>query len=234
MSNDYSVKITILGAGGVGKSQLTLAYLKEKFQDGYDPTIENSYTIKKIINGTEYKTTLVDTAGQDEFKPLMNNWIMESDCFVFCYDMTNKDSIKDVQQIMELTSRHKDSEIQAPGLPYVPSVFVGCKCDLIDKIDKTTTKMAQQVALKEFFIFGKPDKQKLLTMPIFFETSAKEDKGVQEAFESVLMQFQEKLNFIEKSKTPKKTKKKFRFFSSPSNEANEEADEIVGMMKKLQ
>ena len=74
----------MLGGGGVGKSQLTLAYLKEKFQDGvkkkkfktkfvqYDPTIENSYVIKTKINGVEFKTTLVDTAGQDEFKRKKN------------------------------------------------------------------------------------------------------------------------------------------------------------------
>jgi GTPase SAR1 family protein len=34
LNTEPKLKITMLGGGGVGKSQLTLAYLKEKFQDG--------------------------------------------------------------------------------------------------------------------------------------------------------------------------------------------------------
>jgi GTPase SAR1 family protein len=34
----------------------------------YDPTIENSYVIKTKINDITYNVSLVDTAGQDEFR----------------------------------------------------------------------------------------------------------------------------------------------------------------------
>jgi GTPase SAR1 family protein len=61
----------------------------------YDPTIENSYVIKTKINDITYSVSLVDTAGQDEFrgfqkkifktKALMSSWIKDSDCFFLIF-----------------------------------------------------------------------------------------------------------------------------------------------------
>ena len=41
----------------------------------------------------------------------MNTWIKDSDCFVFCYDMTNRSSIEDVLEIIQLAQRHKERDI---------------------------------------------------------------------------------------------------------------------------
>ena len=36
-------KLVVVGAGGVGKSALTIQLIKNHFVDEYDPTIEDSY-----------------------------------------------------------------------------------------------------------------------------------------------------------------------------------------------
>ena len=70
-----------------------------------------------------------------------------------------------------------------PGLPFVPSVLVGCKCDLKDKIIEKITKEAKDLAMKEFFVYGNSNEEKLKQMPILFETSSKENIGIPEVFE---------------------------------------------------
>ncbi len=44
-------KIGIIGAGAVGKSSITIQYVKHQFLTDYDPTIEDSHVAKKIIDG---------------------------------------------------------------------------------------------------------------------------------------------------------------------------------------
>ena len=38
----------VLGAGGVGKSAITLRFLNDSFVDDYDPTIEDNY-VKQVV-----------------------------------------------------------------------------------------------------------------------------------------------------------------------------------------
>ena len=54
----------VVGSGGVGKSCLTIRFLKDEFSNEYDPTIEENY--RKIITVDEKVVVIniVDTAGQ--------------------------------------------------------------------------------------------------------------------------------------------------------------------------
>ena len=45
-------KLVVVGAGGVGKSALTIQLIQNHFVDEYDPTIEDSY--RKQVPDTEY------------------------------------------------------------------------------------------------------------------------------------------------------------------------------------
>ena len=44
-------KVVILGAGGVGKSALTVQFMQGEFLEVYDPTIEDSYTKRMDVDG---------------------------------------------------------------------------------------------------------------------------------------------------------------------------------------
>ena len=45
----------------------------------YDPTIENTYDTVIRVNDKNVLVTVVDTAGQDEFKVLVDSWMKEAD-----------------------------------------------------------------------------------------------------------------------------------------------------------
>ncbi|KAG8817093.1 Ras- protein rsr1 [Serendipita sp. 401] len=69
---DFSA--VILGAGGVGKSALTLRYMRGLFNDAYDPTIEETYRRTVTLDG---ETSRVSTHLSFPFLPFSPN----SSCF---------------------------------------------------------------------------------------------------------------------------------------------------------
>lgn len=48
-------KLVVVGAGGVGKSALTIQLIQNHFVDEYDPTIEDSYRKQVVIGKERYK-----------------------------------------------------------------------------------------------------------------------------------------------------------------------------------
>ena len=66
--------LVILGDGGVGKSAITIQFCQKRFQDHYDPTIEDTYrkeiTVQCGKKDKETKTfdlEILDSAGQVNF-----------------------------------------------------------------------------------------------------------------------------------------------------------------------
>ena len=66
--------LVILGDGGVGKSAITIQFCQKRFQDHYDPTIEDTYrkeiTVQCGKKDEETKTfdlEILDSAGQVNF-----------------------------------------------------------------------------------------------------------------------------------------------------------------------
>lgn len=49
---------------------MTVQYVEGHFVESYYPTIEQAFTKDMIVNGQEYHTEIVDTAGQVSFLPM--------------------------------------------------------------------------------------------------------------------------------------------------------------------
>jgi len=85
------VRLSILGNPQVGKSALTLRYIKNSFVSFYEPTIEEEYERQEDVRGMSVDVILLDTAGQEEYLPLRNKWIGDRDGFVFAVESLNPD-----------------------------------------------------------------------------------------------------------------------------------------------
>ena len=60
----FRYRIVVLGDGGVGKSALTLQYVQHNFIDYHDPTIEDAYQQRTVIDAEPCLLDILDTAGQ--------------------------------------------------------------------------------------------------------------------------------------------------------------------------
>eukprot|EP01084_Bolivina_argentea_P056829 103936_1 len=88
-TNTPEYKIVVLGGGGVGKSALTIRLVTDNFLDEYDPTIEDSYRKQVEIDNRPALLDILDTAGQEEFSSMQDQWMREGKGFLLVYSITS-------------------------------------------------------------------------------------------------------------------------------------------------
>jgi len=154
MSNDtknLEYKLVVLGGGGVGKSALTIRLVTDNFLDEYDPTIEDSYRKQVMIDDETALLDILDTAGQEEFSSMQDQWMRDGKGFLLVYSVTSRPTFDEVSNLYDKILRTKDTD-------KVPIVLAGNKCDLHNE---RQVKYEEGQALAKSW--GCP----------FFETSAK-------------------------------------------------------------
>ncbi|KAA8584958.1 hypothetical protein FQN60_003652 [Etheostoma spectabile] len=168
-------KLVVVGAGGVGKSALTIQLIQNHFVDEYDPTIE------VVIDGETCLLDILDTAGQEEYSAMRDQYMRTGEGFLCVFAINNIKSFEDVHLYREQINRVKDSDS-------VPMVLVGNKSDLGTRA--VESRQAQELARS----YGVP----------FVETSAKTRQGVEEAFYSLVREIR---RYKETNRSNKKSKK---------------------------
>lgn len=153
-------KIIVVGAGGVGKSALTLQFMYGDFVEEYDPTSADSYRKKITVDGEEMQLDILDTAGQEEYAAMRDNYYRTGEGFLCVYSITIEDSYRLLTDFHEQILRVTENDA-------IPFVVVGNKADLEEK-RQVSTKQGKELAEK----FHAP----------FLETSAKTNTNVKEAF----------------------------------------------------
>ena len=111
MSDTNSIKIGMFGGGGVGKTCITLRYLKGEFSEGYIPTIEDEFSKTIEVDGKTIPLVVVDTAGQDDFSEMRFSYFGQVQAFVFVMDISNPSSIDDLKNIYKDAKDAVDNEI---------------------------------------------------------------------------------------------------------------------------
>ena len=172
-------KLVVVGAGGVGKSALTIQLIQNHFVDEYDPTIEDSYRKQVVIDGETCLLDILDTAGQEEYSAMRDQYMRTGEGFLLVFAVNNVKSFEDIHVYREQIKRVKDAEV-------VPMVLVGNKCDLAQWT--VNTAEAKELA-REFNI-------------PFIETSAKTRMGVDDAFYTLVREIRKDKYEKEKKESP--------------------------------
>jgi len=162
--------IVVIGNGGVGKTALTVQFVQDKFIKDYDPTIENSYRKQVMVDGQVAVLNIWDTAGQEEYEVLLEQYIKDADGFLLVYSVTAKNSFASLQKYWKKI-------LMVRGGTQQPVAILGNKADLEDQREVTTgegSKFAVDICGKNFK-----------------ETSALTKQNVEDGFFSVIRQIRE-------------------------------------------
>ncbi|XP_053326935.1 ras-related protein M-Ras [Spea bombifrons] len=158
-------KLVVVGDGGVGKSALTIQFFQKIFVPDYDPTIEDSYLKHTEIDGQWAILDVLDTAGQEEFSAMREQYMRTGDGFLIVYSVTDKASFEHVDRFHQLILRVKDRES-------FPMILVSNKVDLIH-LRKVSSEQGRDMAAKH-------------NIP-YIETSAKDPpQNVDKAFHDLV------------------------------------------------
>ena len=155
-------KIVVVGDGGVGKSALVVQLVQNHFCEEYDPTIEDTYRKQITVDGKTLLLDILDTAGQEEYSPLRNQYLRAGHGFIIVYAINSRVSFDGVNKFHEHILREQDG--------FAHMVLVGNKCDL-DSERQVQTEEGQSLA-REWCCS-------------FLETSAKTRTNVEEVFFSL-------------------------------------------------
>lgn len=155
-------KLVVVGQASVGKSALSLRFVRDEFVSVYEPTVEDSYRKPVEIDGQVHIAEIIDTAGSDQFSAMRELYFTNSDGFLLVCSVDSEGSVEELSTIRTsiMRSRFEDH--------HIPMVIC---------LNKTDLSEGQWVNQKsEISSFAKA-----LNIP-FFCTSAKEGKNVSKAF----------------------------------------------------
>ena len=163
--DDITFKIITLGDSGVGKTSIINKYITGKYDPNSISTLGINFVYKNlIINKTQnIILKLIDTCGQEKYKSLSRSYFKHVDGVLYVFGLNDKDSFENIKEWMDYFN--KECTIKD-----IPKVLVGNKCDL--KMDEGL----DQNLIKQF-----AEENNIQ----FIETSAKDDKNINELFEEL-------------------------------------------------
>ncbi|XP_060592159.1 ras-related protein M-Ras-like [Ruditapes philippinarum] len=125
-NNLTTYKLVVVGDGGVGKSALTIQFFQKMFVVDYDPTIEDSYIQHTEIDGEWCILDVLDTAGQEEFGAMREQYMRKGDGFMLVYSVTDPASYENMRSFHTQILRVKDKDAY-------PMLLVANKIDLVQQ-----------------------------------------------------------------------------------------------------
>ena len=156
-----SYKILVLGEIAAGKTCLIIRYTNGNFQEDSISTIGVDVKSKDVtVNKVKYKLNIWDTAGQEKFYSIGKTYYNGVNGIVIAFDLSEAEAIKKLNGWLSKLKENIDSTV-------IPIVIAGTKCDLKNI----------QIKKEAINVIASLHKSK------YFETSAKNNINVDEAFQ---------------------------------------------------
>ncbi|KAH3768088.1 Ras GTPase [Pelomyxa schiedti] len=161
-----SFRVVLVGAGGVGKSAMTLALVQNVFVTDYDPTLETAYRKPISVDDTVCMLEILDTAGQDDYAAIREAYFRQGQGFLVVWSVVDRLTFQIAQEMYQRILILKEAT-------KVPVVFCGNKIDM----DPTTRVVTEEE--------GKSLAKTCGESP-YLETSAKLSVNIEASFQTVV------------------------------------------------
>ncbi|KAI8473092.1 MAG: Rab8/RabE-family small GTPase [Monoraphidium minutum] len=169
---DFLIKLLLIGDSGVGKSCLLLRFSEESFTPSFITTIGIDFKIKKIFLDNKWvKLQIWDTAGQERFRTITSAYYRGAMGILLVYDVTDEASFNNIRNWMRNIEQHASDNVN--------KILVGNKMDMAE--ERRAVPYARGKALADEYGIQ------------FFETSAKDNINVEEAFTSIAKDVMQRL-----------------------------------------
>eukprot|EP00897_Mesotaenium_endlicherianum_P011024 jgi/Mesen1/9950/ME000071S09367 len=153
-------KIVLLGEGRVGKTSLATRFVQGGFSDKQAASVQASFLSRKlVVDGRGVTLAIWDTAGQERFHALGPIYYRDADAALLVYDITDAATFERVKSWVK--------ELHKMAPPSISLVIAANKSDL-ERQRRVSTEESQSYA----DAIG----------AAHFATSAKLNKGVEDAF----------------------------------------------------
>ena len=154
-----------------GKSSLLVRKCSGEFSWVFDPTIEDSYKVSVEVDGRVTHFNITDTSGQEEFYPIVRTYIRTSKVIVFVFCIFNRWTFDELPPLVWIT--HEDFEEDSKV-----RILVGTGIDREEE---------RAVTREEAEAYARAHGMR------YIETSARTNQNVDELFELMAREYNNKL-----------------------------------------
>ena len=174
MSSESSqtFKILTIGESNVGKTCILRRFVENKFSKIHLSTIGIDYRTKSLhVYGKDIKLKIWDTAGQERYHNITSQIFKGADGIMLVYDVTEETSFVKIKDWMEQI-------VTNIGGDDISIVLLGNKCDVEERAitKENGQEMAESLKVS------------------YYETSALNGTGINEAFEGLTKEIMKKKN----------------------------------------
>ena len=206
---DHLIKLLLIGDSGVGKSCLLLRFSDGSFTTSFITTIGIDFKIKTVeLDGKRIKLQIWDTAGQERFRTITTAYYRGAMGILLVYDVTDESSFNNIRNWIRNIEQHASDNVN--------KILVGNKADMDES--KRVFSLSLSLSFCSPFIcsylYISPCFTIVVSLVIsllqavptskgqaladeygikFFETSAKTNMNVQEAFFSIARDIKQRI-----------------------------------------
>lgn len=171
--NRPQIKCVVVGDADVGKTNLIVTYLENRFISEHVPTASDIYNAEVMVNDSPIHMTLCDTAGQDTLDPLRELCYPDSDVFLLCFSVVKPETFQSIKTKW------------APKFSTTPAslILVGTQSDLrsnIHVLNKLQTKGEKPISFADAWDLATSIKAK------YIETSSYTQDKVKDVFDTAI------------------------------------------------
>ena len=164
LKKEFLFKLILIGSSNVGKTSIIKQLISQEFNDNFISTIGvHFYTKKLFIDDKKIEFLIFDTAGIEKFKSVTKNYYKNCNNCIIVFDVTDKQSFEDVFEWFKFYKENCSNENN--------KIFL-----FGNKIDK---KFERSVNAEEIDDFCKRNNL------IYYETSAKDGKNINDVFKNI-------------------------------------------------
>ena len=158
---DLTFKFILIGDSNVGKTCFLYRFLQNEFNEESTPTIGLEHGSRVIhLRNSRVNISVWDTAGTETFRSMSKQYYRSSSAVFLVFDLTNNESFLNCNAWLDEYLDNCSSE--SPTI-----ILIG------NKSDRTSMRRVKKENIEKFVeIYGL----------IYFETSAKDGKNVDQAF----------------------------------------------------
>ncbi|XP_051982661.1 GTP-binding protein Rhes-like [Xyrauchen texanus] len=165
-----SRRIVVLGAPRVGKTSILRRFLRDDFDEHYEPTCEDFHRKLFHIRGETYQIDILDASGERSFPAKRRLSILTGDLFLLVFSLDDRSSFEEVRALHAEIVAAKTALLRSKQKVCVPTVICANKVDLPSEqhaVSRTEVLRA----------FGDDS--------ALFETSAKDSVNLEKLFEAL-------------------------------------------------
>ncbi|KAM9454937.1 GTP-binding protein Rhes [Clarias gariepinus] len=161
-------RMVVLGAPRVGKTAILRRFLRDGFDEQYEPTREDFTRKVYSIRGETYQVDILDAAGERDFPAKRRLSILTGDIFLLVYSVDDRSSFDEVCALRSEISSAKAALLRSKArVSTVPVVVCANKVDL--PVEQHAVSRTEALHM---FADG----------CALYETSAKDSKNLEEVF----------------------------------------------------